>query len=127
MLQPGLKGRAERTVERQDTAAEVGSGLLLVFSTPSMVALMEQAACDAIAPELEEGTTSVGTKLEITHDSATPVGMDVYAEAELLSVEGRKLVFSVEAFDEKGLIGKGRHERVIVTAERFLNKTYEKL
>ena len=127
MLQPGLKGTAERTVERRDTAAEVGSGLLLVFSTPSMVALMEQAACDAIAAELEEGMTSVGTKLEITHDSATPVGMDVRAEAELLSVEGRKLSFSVTAFDEKGPIGKGRHERVIVNAERFLNRTYEKL
>lgn len=127
MLQTGLKGRAERTVERQDTAAEVGSGLLLVFSTPSMVALMEQAACDAIASALEEGMTSVGTKMEISHDSATPVGMDVYAEAELLSVEGRKLVFSVEAFDERGPIGKGRHERFLVNAERFLNKTYEKL
>ena len=127
MLQPGLKGTAERTVERRDTAAEVGSGLLLVFSTPSMVALMEQAACDAIAAELEEGMTSVGTKLEITHDAATPVGMDVRAEAELLSVEGRKLSFSVTAFDEKGPIGKGRHERVIVNAERFLNRTYEKL
>jgi len=127
MLQPGLKGKSVCTVERKDTAAEVGSGLLLVFSTPSMIAMMEQAACDAIAPELEEGMTSVGTKIEITHDAATPVGMEVTAEATLTAVDGRHLYFAVEASDERGPIGKGVHERFLVNAERFLNKTYDKL
>lgn len=127
MLQAGLKGTSVRTVERRDSAAEVGSGLLLVFATPTMIAMMEQAACDAIAAELEEGMSSVGTKIDITHDAATPVGMEVRAEATLTAVDGRHLFFTVEAFDEKGPIGKGLHERFLVNSERFLNKTYEKL
>lgn len=127
MMETGLKGIAERTVTRAETAREMGSGSLLVFATPAMAALMERAACEAIAAELEEGWTSVGTKLELTHDAATPVGMDVRAEAVLTAVEGRKLCFTIEASDEKGPIGKAYHERFLVNAERFLNKTYEKI
>ena len=82
--------------------------------------MMEYAACQAVAAELEEGWTSVGTKLELTHDAATPVGMDVRAEAVLTAVEGRKLCFTIEAFDEKGPIGKAYHERFLVNSERFI-------
>lgn len=123
----GLKGQAATLVEREDTAQEVGSGSLLVYATPCMVALMEGAACDAIAEYLPEDKTSVGTMLNISHLSATPVGLEVSAEAELTAVEGSKLTFKVSAYDEAGLIGEGTHERFIVSTQRFLDKTYSKL
>lgn len=123
----GSKGRAEANVTKEITAKAVGSGNLLVFSTPYMVALMEEAACQCVKEWLEEGTATVGTKLNVDHLSATPVGMDVYAEATLTAVDGRKLCFDVEAYDEKGLIGKGTHERFIIFEEKFLAKTYDKL
>ena len=88
---------------------------------------MEGAACEAIAPCLPEGQTSVGIRLDISHTSATPVGLEVRAEAVLTAVEGRKLTFQVRAFDEKGEIGQGTHERVLVAEQKFLDKTYEKL
>lgn len=123
----GMTGRVEMSVEREDTAAVVGSGSLLVFATPCMVALMEGAACEAIAPALPEDKTSVGIELAISHISATPVGMDVYATAEVTSVEGSIITFQVTAFDESGKIGEGTHKRAIVTTQRFLDKTYAKL
>lgn len=123
----GLKGQAATLVEREDTAQEVGSGSLLVYATPCMVALMEGAACDAIAQYLPEDKTSVGTMLNISHLSATPVGLEVRAEAELTAVDGNKLTFKVSAYDEAGLIGEGTHERFIVSSQRFLDKTYSKL
>lgn len=123
----GLKGRADAQVSKETTAMAAGSGSLLVFGTPFMIALMEKAACAAIEAQLEEGQSSVGTRLDVTHDSATPVGMDVWAEAEITAVEGRKLTYTVTAYDEKGVIGKGNHERFLIRAESFLQKTYEKL
>ena len=123
----GMKGEVATLVEREDTAKEVGSGSLLVYATPCMVALMEGAACEAIAPALEETQTSVGTALNIEHISATPVGLDVRAEAEVIAVEGKVLTFSVKAFDESGEIGHGTHKRVIVNAQRFLDKAYSLL
>ena len=105
----------------------MGSGSLLVYATPCMVALMEGAACEAIAPALSEEKTSVGTALNISHLSATPVGMEVRAEAEVTEVEGNTITFTVTAYDEKGKIGEGTHKRAIVTAQRFLEKTYAKL
>lgn len=126
-LKAGLRGEVSSLVEPQDTAQEVGSGSLKVFATPCMVAMMEGAACEAIAPCLPEGQTSVGTRLDISHTSATPVGLEVWAEAVLTAVEGRKLTFQVRAFDEKGEIGQGTHERVLVAEQKFLDKTYEKL
>lgn len=126
-LKAGLRGEVTSLVEPQDTAQEVGSGSLKVFATPCMVAMMEGAACEAIADCMPEGQTSVGTRLEIRHTSATPVGLEVRAEAELTAVEGKKLTFQVRAFDEKGEIGSGIHERVLVTEQKFLDKTYEKL
>ena len=123
----GMKGIAESYVEREDTAAEVGSGSLLVYATPCMVALMEGAACEAIAEAIPEGQTTVGTMLNIEHISATPVGLDVRAEAEVTAVEGKVITFEVKAFDEAGEIGHGTHKRVLINSQRFLDRTYAKL
>lgn len=126
-LEVGLKGKVSSAVEREDTALEVGSGSLLVYATPCMVALMEGAACEAIADAVPEGKTSVGIELSISHVSATPVGLEVYAEAELTAVDKNILTFKVAAYDEAGLIGEGTHKRAIVSSQKFLEKTYEKL
>lgn len=123
----GMKGTVSTTAEREDTAYEVGSGSLLVYATPCMVALMEGAACEAIDVAIPEGKTSVGTELNISHISATPVGLEVRAEAEVTAVDGNTITFSVTAYDEAGKIGEGTHKRVLVTTQRFLDKTYEKL
>ena len=123
----GIKGEAATLVEREDTAKEVGSGDLLVYATPCMVALMEGAACEAIADALSDTQTTVGTALNIEHVSATPVGLEVRAEAEVTAVEGKVITFDVRAFDESGEIGKGTHKRVIVNSQKFLEKAYNKL
>ena len=123
----GMKGEVSTLVEKEDTAAEVGSGSLLVYATPCMVALMEGAACEAIAPRLEEGQTTVGIELNIRHIAATPVGLEVRAEAEVTEVEGKIITFQIAAYDEAGKIGEGTHKRCIVSSQRFLDKTYAKL
>lgn len=123
----GMRGEVSSYVEREDTAAEVGSGSLMVYATPCMVALMEGAACEAIADAIPEGKTSVGIALDIQHTSATPVGLQVRAEAEVTEIEGSILTFQITAYDEAGIIGKGTHKRALVTADRFLEKTYTKL
>ena len=123
----GLTGTVSTLVEREDTAAEVGSGSLLVYATPCMVALMEGAACEAIAEALPEGKTSVGIELNISHISATPVGLEVRAEAEVTAVEGSIITYQISAYDEKGKIGEGTHKRAVISTERFLEKTYAKL
>ena len=123
----GMKGAAATQVERSDTALEVGSGDLLVYATPCMAAMMEGAACEAIAPALSEGQTSVGVALSVRHTAAPPVGMEVRAEAEVTAVEGKTVTFRLTAYDEAGEIGSGTHQRVLVTAQKFLDKTYEKL
>ena len=123
----GMKGEVSSLVEREDTAQEVGSGSLLVYATPCMVALMGGAACEAITEAIPEGETSVGIDLNITHLSATPVGMSVRAEAEVIGVEGSIITFQVAAFDEAGKIGEGTHKRALIATERFLEKTYAKL
>ena len=123
----GMKGEVCTLAEREDTAKEVGSGDLLVYATPCMVALMEGAACEAIAQALTDTQTTVGTGLNIEHLSATPVGMEVRAEAEVIEVSGKVITFAVHAFDEAGEIGKGKHTRVLVNSQKFLEKTYNKL
>lgn len=123
----GMKGTAETSVEREDTAYEVGSGELLVYATPCMVALMEGAACDAIKDAIPEGKTSVGTMLNISHVAATPVGMDVRAEAEVTEVDGNTVTFQITAYDEAGKIGEGTHKRAVITSQKFLDKVYAKL
>ena len=126
-IEIGMKGEVSTLAEREDTALEVGSGSLLVYATPCMVALMEGAACEAIAEGLEETETTVGIELNIQHISATPVGMEVRAEAEVTAVEGKIITFALRAFDEAGEIGKGTHKRALVNSQRFLDKTYSKL
>lgn len=123
----GMKGEVSTLVEREDTAYEVGSGSLLVYATPCMVALMEGAAVEAIAEAIPEDKTSVGTELNISHLAATPVGLEVRAEAEVTEVSGNMICFRVTAYDEAGKIGEGTHKRAIVTSQRFLDKVYAKL
>lgn len=123
----GLKGRAEALVSDQNTATAACSGALPVFGTPFLCALMEEAAWKSIAPCLEPGQSTVGTKLDISHDAATPVGMKVWAESEVTQVDGKRIVLNVTAYDEKGLIGKGTHERFIIQNERFVQKAQRKL
>ena len=123
----GMKGEVFTEVEREDTAAEVGSGSLLVYATPCMVALMEGAACEAIEEALPEGQTTVGTELNIQHLSATPVGLEVRAEAIVTAVEGKIITFELHAYDEAGEIGKGTHKRYLVNSQKFLDKAYSKL
>lgn len=123
----GMKGTAKTQAEREDTALEVGSGSLLVYATPCMVALMEGAACEAIAEAIPENKSSVGTYLQISHLSATPVGLEVWAEAEVTAVEGSIITFQVTAFDEAGKIGEGIHKRAVITTQKFLDKAYAKL
>ena len=123
----GMKIRVEEVVTEQNTAICAGSGTLPVFATPFMCALMEKAAWMAITPTLNEGDSSVGTKLNISHLSATPIGLKVWAESEVTAVDGKRIEFKVTAGDEKGIIGEGTHERFIVTDERFLAKTAKKL
>ena len=123
----GMKGEVSTLVEREDTAAEVGSGSLLVYATPCMVALMEGAACEAIAAALPEDKTSVGTALDIAHIAATPVGLEVRAEACVTEVDGNMITFQVTAYDEAGKIGEGMHKRAVISTQRFLDKVYSKL
>lgn len=123
----GMKGTVATTVEREDTAYEVGSGSLLVYATPCMVALMEGAACEAISEAVPEEKTTVGIELNIAHISATPVGLEVRAEAEVTAVEGNTITFQVTAYDEAGKIGEGTHKRVMVSTQRFLDRTYSKV
>ena len=122
----GMIGEVTETVTLANTAEAVGSGSLKVFATPAMIALMEKASCRAIENLLDEATTTVGTLINVEHLSATPVGMTVTVKSTVTSVDGRKICFDVEAFDEVGLIGKGKHERFVVFAEKFMQKTESK-
>lgn len=118
----GAAGDAEVQVNGSNTAKAMRSGSLEVFATPSMIALMEKAATNAIAENIPEDSSSVGTMLNVKHIAATPVGMKVTARAILVEVEGRRLLFNVEAYDEKKKIGEGQHERFIVNIEKFMSK-----
>ena len=122
----GARGCAETTVTEQNTALAMGSGLLPVFATPAMAALLEAAAVNACQAGLEEGQGTVGTHLDISHDAATPVGMTVRAEAEVTAVDGRAITFAVRAFDEAGQIGGGTHQRFVIDNERFLSKVQKR-
>ena len=125
-LKVGVLGKEEMTVTEKDTAKVYGSGDLEVFGTPAMIALMEKTALNSIVPFLEEGEGSVGTKLDIRHVAATPVGMKVRCESELVGVDRRRLTFTVKAYDEAGLIGEGEHERFVISSERFMAKAAER-
>jgi len=125
-LTPGITGEAHTTVTNENTAAAVGSGGIAVFATPMMVALMENAALQAVQPHLADGESTVGTVVNIRHDAATPIGMKVRATARLDAVEGRRLLFTIEAFDEVEKIGEGTHERFVIAVDRFLSKVGSK-
>jgi len=118
----GVKGREELTVAFEDTAAKYGSGLVEVYATPAMVALMEKTCLNSVLPYLPEGHGTVGVKVDIVHSKATPVGMKVTCESTLLEVDRRRLVFELLAFDEKGEIGRGRHERFVINTQKFMEK-----
>ena len=120
---PGMKATAHTTVTADKTAKAVGSGSLNVFATPMLAALMEEAACNAVGAFLEEGETTVGTELNIRHTAATPQGLQVVAEAELVSQNGREITLNVTAHDSVGEIGSGTHKRFVVNAEKFQAKT----
>lgn len=126
-LEIGIKGSSSCTVTLNDTAKALGSGGLDVLSTPKLIALMENAALLSVRPCLEEGSDTVGTLLNVKHLAATPVGMTVRAEAELIEIDRRRLVFSVKAWDEVELVGEGTHERFIVDMEKFTNKCNSKI
>lgn len=125
-IKVGAVGTAEIIVTKENTAAAVGSGSLEVLATPMMTALMEKAACNAVDAFMENDETTVGTKLDVSHDSATPVGMTVKATAEIIEVNGREIVFTVRAEDNCGNIGKGLHKRFVVFSEKFMSKTNSK-
>jgi predicted thioesterase len=126
MLEIGIKGEAAEVVSTSNSAKTMGSGELQVYATPAMVALMEQAAWKSVAPELEEGQGTVGVSMQVSHLSATPIGMKVTAKTELTAIDRRKLTFSVEAYDESGKIGEGTHERFIVANQTFQEKADSK-
>lgn len=126
MLELGIKGRQETVVTQDMLASNVGSGLVKVFATAMMIALIEKAAVLSIEPYLDEGQGSVGTQVNVSHCSATPLGMKVHAETELIAIDRRKLTFKVAAFDERGLIGEGLHERFIIDMQKFQSKADSK-
>ncbi|WP_352398761.1 thioesterase family protein [[Clostridium] aminophilum] len=126
MIETGIKGRQETIVTEENSAKAVGSGTLLVFATPAMIALIEETAWKSVASSLQEGEGTVGTKLDVAHISATPVGMKVWCETELTEVDRRRLVFTVAVYDEKGKIGEGTHERFIISNEKFMEKANAK-
>lgn len=126
-MEIGWKASFETEVMKECSAKEMKSGSLDVYATPSMVAMMEYVSCECIKDGLEDGQTTVGTSLNVKHVSATPVGMKVRVESELIAVDGRALTFSVKAYDEAGLIGEGEHQRFLVDSEKFTKKTYGKL
>ena len=126
-MQVGQKNQISTQVRQNDTAKVFGSGELEVLATPRMIALMEECAYKCVSEDLEAGASTVGTFLNVKHISATPVGMKVSVEAEITEIDGRRLCFSVKAYDESGIIGEGTHERFIVYSEKFVARTYAKL
>ena len=126
-IRPGLSGTAELRVGEEHTAPRIGSGRVRVLATPVMINLIEAAALAAIEHLLPEGYQSLGTRLDVRHIAATPVGMRVFAKARVTRVDGRNVTFAVEAHDEKDLIGDGTHERVVVNVAKFDVRVQKKL
>jgi fluoroacetyl-CoA thioesterase len=125
-LERGLSGRSAMQVTDDKTALAYGSGGVEVFATPAMIGLMENAAVNAVDPLLPEGYGTVGTRLDVRHMAATPKGFRVFAEAKLIEIKGKRLVFEIAAFDEVERIGEGIHERFVIEKESFLKKVEEK-
>ena len=126
-VQVGLKNTVSEEVTEERTARAMGSGSLPVYATPAMTCLMEKAATEVVEALVPEGWTTVGISLHVAHTAATPVGLTVRAEAEVTAVEGRKIIFTVRAYDDQGEIGVGSHERFAVAKEKFLAKAAAKV
>ncbi len=126
-IKPGLVGESTQMVTKEVTAASFGSGLVPAFATPAMVALMENASVNAIQKHLAAGQTSVGIEVSVKHLAATPVGMHVRARAQVLSVDGRRVSFAVQAWDDREKIGEGTHQRMIVDEARFNERIKQKM
>lgn len=122
MLTIGIKGSAELLVTENLTAREVGSGTVAVLATPMMIALMEKTCLLSVRPFLEAGQDTVGTHVDVAHTAATPVGMRVRCESELVEIDRRRLVFRVTAWDEAGVVGEGTHTRFVIDIEKFQAK-----
>jgi len=118
----GIKGRCEQIVTFNDTASKYGSGLLPVFATPALIALMEKTSMESVMPYLEKNRNTVGIEVNVKHLKATPIGIKVTCESHLINVDGNKLYFNVRVFDNEGEIGIGTHARFIVDTEKFMNK-----
>ncbi len=125
-MDTGIKHVIETKVTNEKTAVAMSSGTLSVFATPAMIALIEETAWRSVVPYLEKGQCTVGTRLDISHVAPTPCGMAVKCETELIEVDGRKLKFKADVYDETGLIGTGTHERFIVNSEKFQAKADSK-
>ena len=121
-IKEGMSSSKEIYVTENDTASKLGSGKLDVFATPAMIALMENTSKDVVESILPSGFSTVGTEVSIKHIKATPLGMKVRCEAKLEKVDGKKLIYKVDAWDEKGKIGEGTHTRFIINIESFMNK-----
>lgn len=127
MLVTGIRNRLESFSTKERSAEEIGSGNVPVYATVMMVGLMEKTCLESVLPYLEPCQDTVGTRVDVSHCKATPIGMKVWCESELVEIDRRRLVFRVAAYDEKGLIGEGTHERFIIDKERFIQKTYSQL
>ena len=121
-IRPGMTGRHEVVVTPELTVGGHVKGMPLVYGTPMMIFLMEVACGQSVSPHLPDGWVTVGTEVNVRHLAATPMGQHVRATAELIEIDGRRLVFNVEAYDEKRKIGEGQHERIIVNLERFIER-----
>jgi len=126
MIEKGIKGHLEQTVTDELCADRIGSGLVKVFATPMMIALIERTCNESVTPHLDAGQGTVGTRIDVSHCAATPVGMRVWCDSELVEVDRRRLLFSVRAYDQCGLIGEGTNERFIIDSDRFQQKANEK-
>ena len=122
MIETGIKGREEVIVQEDLTAKHIGSGTVLVLATPMMIALMEKTCRLSVKPYLEPGQETVGTHVDVSHSSATPIGMKVWCESEVIDIDRRRITFKVAVYDESGLVGQGTHERFIIDEKKFGDK-----
>lgn len=125
-MEIGIIGKGEIVVTKDVTAAAIGSGMVDVFATPMMISLMENTCAKSVASHLQADESTVGTHVNVSHCAATPIGMKVYCESELIEIDRRRLTFKVTAYDERGLIGEGLHERFIIDSKKFQAKINSK-
>lgn len=125
-MEIGIIGKGEIVVTKDVTAAAIGSGMVDIFATPMMISLMENTCAKSVASHLQADESTVGTHVNVSHCAATPIGMKVYCESELIEIDRRKLTFKVTAYDERGLIGEGLHERFIIDSKKFQAKINSK-